>query len=40
MMTPGSPIVAAIAVVLALLGLLGGLRLLRQHVALHPELAR
>jgi phytol kinase len=36
----GNPFVAAAAVVLALLGLLVGLRLLRQHVALHPELAR
>jgi phytol kinase len=40
MMTPGSPLVAAIAVVLALLGLLAGLRLLRQRIVLHPELAR
>jgi phytol kinase len=40
MMDPRGPFVAAVAVVLALLGLLGGLRLLRQRVALHPELAR
>ena len=40
MMTLGNPFVAASAVVLALLGLLVGLRLLRQRVALHPELAR
>src|SRR5690242_950621 len=40
MRAPGNPFVAAAAVVLALLGLLVGLRLLRQHVALHPELAR
>lgn len=36
----GSPFVAPIAVVLALLGLLAGPRMLRQRVALHPELAR
>ena len=36
----GNPLVAAVAVVLALLGLLAGLRLLRQRVTLHPELAR
>ena len=36
----GSPLVAAVAVVLALLGLLAGLRVLRGHVTLHPELAR
>jgi phytol kinase len=35
-----SPVIAAIAVVLALLGMLAGLRLLRQRVSLHPELAR
>lgn len=40
MMALGSPLVAAIAVVLALLGLLAGLRLLRQRFTLHPELAR
>jgi phytol kinase len=40
MTASGSPFVAAIAVVLALLGLLAGLRLLRQRVTLHPELAR
>jgi len=40
MTTIASPFVAAAAVVLALLGLLVGLRLLRRRVALHPELAR
>jgi phytol kinase len=40
MTTLGNPFVAAAAVVLALLGLLAGLRLLRRRVALHPELAR
>jgi phytol kinase len=40
MTAPGSPFVAAIAVVVALLALLTGLRLLRQRVTLHPELAR
>jgi phytol kinase len=35
-----SPLLAAIAVVIALLGMLAGLRLLRQRVTLHPELAR
>jgi phytol kinase len=34
------PVVAVVAVALALLGLLAGLRLLRQRFALHPELAR
>jgi phytol kinase len=40
MTTQVSPLVAAIAVVLALLGLLAGLRQLRLRVTLHPELAR
>ena len=35
-----SPLVAASAVVVALLGMLTGLRMLRQRVTLHPELAR